>query len=156
MDQQESSPVTTPAETPAETPADEVARRLNTLFADIKRPDGRKHTDEEVANHVRDVTGQRCSRYWVSQLRHGKVGKPGLDRLAAIADFFDVKPGYFHDDAYARGVAEDLETVAAIKELEAHGVHLRELAQLDPADLGFIRNMIERLAEAKRQRPSPD
>jgi transcriptional regulator with XRE-family HTH domain len=139
----------------ATTPADEVARRLNKLFADIKRPDRRKHTDEELAEHVRQVTGKSCSRYWIGQLRAGKIGKPDLGRLAAIADFFDVSPAYFHDDAYAEGVAEDLETAAALKELEAHGVHLRELVQLDPADLGFIRNMIERLAEAKRQRQPP-
>ena len=158
MDQHESPPATAPAatETSAATPADEVARRLNKLFADIKRSDGRKHTDEEVADHVKQVTGKPCSRYWISQLRHGKVSKPDLDRLAAIAGFFDVSPAYFHDDDYARGVFEDLETAVAIKELEAHGVHLRELVQLDPADLGFIRNMIERLVDAKRQRPTPE
>lgn len=151
MDQHEAPPVT-----PAETPADEVARRLNTLFADIKRPDGRKHTDEELACHVREITGKSCSRYWISRLRRGEVGKPGLDRLAAIAGFFDVSPAYFHDDAYAQGVAADLETATAIRELEARGVHLRDLVQLDEADLAFIRNMIERLAEAKRQRRQPE
>ena len=160
MDEHESPPATTPTTaseaTSEATPADEVARRVNTLFADIKRSDGRKHTDEEVADHVREITGKACSRYWISLLRHGKVSKPGLDRLAAIAGFFDVSPAYFHDDDYARGVTEDLETALAIKELEAHGVHLRELVQLDPADLGMIRTMIERLAEAKRQRQPPD
>lgn len=148
MDEHESPPATTPV--------DEVARRVNTLFDDIKQPNGYKHTDAEVADHVREITGKPCSRYWIGKLRNGTVNKLDLDRLAAIADFFDVSPAYFHDDNYARGVAEDLETALAIKELEAHGVHVRELVQLDPADLGFIRNMIERLAEAKRQREPSD
>ena len=132
---------------PATTPAEVVAQRLNHLFATIRQDNGRKHTDEQLAAHVTETTGQRCSRQWVAELRKAQNRAPDLDRLQAIAGFFGVAPGYLFDQDQARAVDDDIATAQALKQLQANGIHLRQLQDLQPNQLRIVATLIKSLAE---------
>lgn len=79
----------TPPETSSATsPSEVIARNLNALFNEDKRPDGRKVTNQEVAEYVTRATGHPCHRTWIAKLRGGKVTAPDLVRLDTVAGFF--------------------------------------------------------------------
>jgi transcriptional regulator with XRE-family HTH domain len=93
------------------TPAEVVAERLKSLFDEYKRVNGRKATDQQVADHVRDETGKPCSRHWVRDLRDAANRAPDLTKLEAVAGFFGVSRGYLFDDRDTATMADD-DTIA--------------------------------------------
>ena len=143
MDHDESPPTTTPAEV--------IARRLNHLFATIKQANGRKHTDEEVAAYVAELTGQACSRHWVRKVRKAETPAPDLERLQAVAAFFGVSRGYLFDDREFDAVENDIRTARALKKLEVNGIHLRQLEELTPEQLRILAGLVQNLAGQNRE-----
>src|SRR5690348_10629257 len=63
--------------------------RLNHLFTTRMDPEGKPYSVRGVA----EATG--ISATYVSNMRTGKVGLPGLDKLEALASFFGVPVSYF-------------------------------------------------------------
>jgi transcriptional regulator with XRE-family HTH domain len=124
----------------------ETARRVNLLFTQFTEPGGQQATDQHVADHVVEVTGQPCSAQWVADLREGKIRAPESARLEAIASFFGVARRYLYDDTVAAAVDEDIETGLAIKKLEVNGIHLRELGGFTNDQLRVVRAVIRELA----------
>jgi transcriptional regulator with XRE-family HTH domain len=135
----------------ATTPAEVIAQRLNHLFATIRQPNNRKHTDEQVADHVSTVTGEPCTRQWVADLRKARKRKPELVRLEAIAGFFGVAPRYLFDDEQADAVNQDIQTAQSLKELEVQGLHLRQLQELTPEQVRIVASLINELAAHNRR-----
>lgn len=82
-----------------------VAERLDWLFRNKRREDGREYTYDEVAM----ATGLAKSYVW--QMRFGGVKNPGRNALAALSKFFGVHPGFWFTDFF-----EELEET---KELQA-------------------------------------
>lgn len=134
----------------------EIARNLNNLFNQNKRADGRKHTNEDVAAHVTKATGEVCHRTWVAKLRDGKaLLEPA--RLDAVADYFGRTSNYLRgeEDEDPATVRELREIATIASSLDAQGVRLRQLHDLDPEDLHLVRDLVGRLAAAQEQRRSP-
>lgn len=101
------------------TQAEVIAERLQHLFAQYRQAHGRKATDLQVADHVRDETGKPCSRHWIRDLRQAANRAPDLNKLEAVASFFGVSRGYLFDDRDTATVADDLETARRVNLLFA-------------------------------------
>jgi hypothetical protein len=132
-----------------------IARNLNAPFIQRKRAEGRKATNEEVADYVTRVTGDTCHRTWIAKLRAAKLTAPNLVRLDAVAAYFG------HTRAELVTVADRHEPSdhwcgrgRLAKRLEDHGVDLAQLASLTPDDIQQVGILVRRLAS--KQGPPSD
>lgn len=69
-----------------------VADRLDWLFRNRRREDGREYTYDEVAA----ATGLAKSYVW--RIRFGEIKNPGRNALAALSKFFGVHPSFWFTD----------------------------------------------------------
>lgn len=137
-------------------PAMTLADKLDWLFEHVKGPNGRKPSPRQVGDHVFRVTGVRCSRNHISDLRSGATANPTLAVLEGIADFFDVDMDYFTNDNRARMIQASLDFVLALRNdrLRAAALHevLTTLSSVAPVlsavDLHTIRDTIREHAAA--------
>ena len=119
-----------------------IAEKLNHLFATV-HPLGRgEYTLGEVVTGIRDRGGpdrQTVSIGYLWQLRKGERTNPTIRHLEAIAGFFGVSAAYFLDEAVARRVDEQLESLAL----------LRDQQGLSPRSLEAIGQIIENAREVE-------
>lgn len=133
-----------------------IARNVNALFNQDKRRDGRKVTNQDVAEYVTRVTGDTCHRTWIAKLRRAKVTAPDLVRLDAVAEFFDHTRADLVSVEDSVEPSHDLRGLASLAErLEAHGVELAQLASLDPDDIRLVSILVRRLATKQESEPDP-
>ncbi|HID62003.1 MAG TPA: XRE family transcriptional regulator [Anaerolineae bacterium] len=71
-----------------------VAERLDWLFKNKRREDGREYTYDEVAA----ATGLAKSYVW--RIRYGEIKNPGRNALAALSKFFGVHPAFWFTDVF--------------------------------------------------------
>ena len=82
------------------------AARLNRLFDTVYSP-GRGHTSAEVIAALK-AEGITMSAPYLSQLRSGNRTNPSSATMAALANFFRIKPAYFTDDEYYEKLDQEL------------------------------------------------
>ncbi|MFD3458218.1 helix-turn-helix domain-containing protein [Nocardia fluminea] len=70
------------------------ATRLNELFDNPTGPDVRQCTNRQVARMLQ-AAGHRISAPYLSQLRSGHRDNPSPKTVAALAEYFQVRPDYF-------------------------------------------------------------
>jgi transcriptional regulator with XRE-family HTH domain len=75
------------------------AARLNRLFDTVYPPGRGPHTSAEVIAALK-AEGITMSAPYLSQLRSGNRTNPSSATMAALANFFRIKPAYFTDDEY--------------------------------------------------------
>src|SRR5258708_7491318 len=75
-----------------------LADKINKLFGQVRKPNGKPYSSAEVADWCQKRTGESFSRAYMSYLRKGQRTNPTQQHLAALAAFFDVSPAYFFDD----------------------------------------------------------
>ncbi|MGW4528417.1 XRE family transcriptional regulator [Amycolatopsis sp. NPDC004378] len=126
-----------------------LAEIIDKLFTTIRRPNGREHSMEEVANWcaawLRDRNQARSfSKQYMSQLRSGIKTNPTKSHLEALAAFFEVDAAIFLDSEKSRQIQADLELVAALKEADVHSVALRALS-LTPANRAQVLELMRTL-----------
>lgn len=127
-----------------------LADRLNWLFETVLRPDGRRHTNKEVAQFCRERTGESFSPEYVSQLRKGQRDNPTKRNLEALAAFFEVSPAYFFDDEESERIRAQMDLAAALRDDDVRAVALRDLTanlrdnagRMSVSDLQLITDMI--------------
>ncbi|MFL6125484.1 hypothetical protein [Actinophytocola sp.] len=140
------------------TPSEEIAHNLNALFDQYRRAHGRKLPNEEVAEHVTAVTGQKVHRTWIAKLRDATISAPDPARLDAVAGFFG------HTRDYLLGIEDDVKILRELREiasladqLEAKGISVRKLANLEPEDTDLVVNLLQHLSrQQERRRSNPD
>lgn len=93
-------------------PNEELADRLNHLFATVRAENGQEYSNEQVAAAIRDA-GTPISQSYIWQLRKRKKTNPTLRHLQGLADFFGVPAAYFFDQDVARSVDSKLNTLLA-------------------------------------------
>lgn len=116
------------------------AEKLNHLFKTIKRPNGRKHTNAEVA------AAAGCTREYISALRHGKRPPPTGNIISAIAEFFSVPPSYFFSDEMSEKINTQMDLIlalAALKDSDARIAALRTIADVAPEELPKVTRAIQ-------------
>ncbi|NYI06855.1 hypothetical protein [Allostreptomyces psammosilenae] len=80
----------------------DLAAKLDQLFQEAARANGKPPSHAEVARAINARSGGRTiSGVYIWQLRTGKKDNPTKRHLEALADYFRVPPGYFFDDAGA-------------------------------------------------------
>lgn len=140
------------ASTPESPPPGSLAEKLDRLFRAIRPAPGREYTLEQVASALRERGGPTISVSYLWQLRVGRKDNPTKRHLEALADFFDVSPAYFFDDAHADRVDAQLELLTAMRNTAVHDVMLRA-ADLNPDALRMVADVVR---HARRLQGLPD
>lgn len=91
------------------------AARLNRLFDTVYPPGRGPHTSAEVIAALR-AEGITMSAPYLSQLRSGNRTNPSTATMAALANFFRIKPAYFTDDEYFEKLDKELAWLATMRE----------------------------------------
>src|SRR5688500_18345325 len=102
-----------------------LADRLNTLFDKVRKSDGCPFSLREVAEAI-TASGEAISHAYIGQLRTGKRQDPNLSHLKALAQYFGVPVEYFTSDRLAAEVDTELNVAAALRDVRARTVALRE------------------------------
>jgi transcriptional regulator with XRE-family HTH domain len=128
-----------------------IAEKLNHLFATV-HPQGRgEYTLGEVVAGIREQSGpagQTVSIGYLWQLRKGERVNPTVRHLEAIAAFFGVSAAYFLDEAVARRVDEQLESLALLRDQQVRRMATRA-SGLSARSLEAIGQIIENAREVE-------
>lgn len=119
--------------------------KLRRLRETLSQERGRKVTQQEVADFVAQRTRRPCDRAYISALEKGDKPAPMADKLAALAEFFNVPAGYFFND-------EQSHLINALAAEEARLAALRLLATLSPEELDKVTAAIE---QTRSRPPEP-
>src|SRR4051812_48787199 len=112
------------------------AARLNRLFDTVYPPGRGPHTSAEVIAALK-TEGVTMSAPYLSQLRSGNRTNPSSTTMAALANFFRIKPAYFTDDEYYEKLDKELTWLAnmrdeGVRRIAARTVGLSAGGQPDP------------------------
>lgn len=116
------------------------ALRLNRLFKEKRKPDGKPYSQTEVLDGLQGV----LTRVYLWRLRKGLAMNPSLQVIAGLADFFAVNPGYFFET--------DQPVTAAVSGQEKdllYEIGLRS-ARLDPESQQMVLFMIDSIVKSKK------
>ena len=117
------------------------ALRLNRLFKEKKKPDGKSYSQTEVLESLNGV----LTRVYLWRLRKGMAANPSFQVICGLADFFAVDPGYFF-------VKEDSEAASS----PSWNSPTREIAQriqtLTPEEQLMVLYMIEAIQKSHRSK----
>ncbi len=89
--------------------------RLNRLFDTVYPPGRGPHTSAEVIAALK-AEGITMSAPYLSQLRSGNRTNPSAGTMAALANFFRIKPAYFTDDAHYEKLDHELGWIAEMRD----------------------------------------
>src|SRR3978361_25641 len=98
--------------------------RLNRLFDTVYPPGRGPHTSAEVIAALK-AEGVTMSAPYLSQLRSGNRPNPSVATMAALANFFRIKPAYFTDDEYYEKLDKELTWLAGMPDEGVRGVAAR-------------------------------
>lgn len=121
------------------------AARLNRLFDTVYPPGRGPHTSAEVIAALK-AEGITMSAPYLSQLRSGNRTNPSQATMAALANFFRIKPAYFTDDEYYEKLDKELSWLATTRDDNVRHIAVRT-AELSPE---AQREVMERVNELRR------
>jgi transcriptional regulator with XRE-family HTH domain len=82
----------------------------------------------------------------LSQLRSGNRTNPSSATMAALANFFRIKPAYFTDDEYYEKLDKELSWLAAVRDDGVRRIAVRAVGLSAQAQ----RDIVERVNELRR------
>ncbi|HEX5113635.1 MAG TPA: XRE family transcriptional regulator [Pseudonocardiaceae bacterium] len=134
-----------------------LADKINRLFDQIRKPNGKPYSSAEVAAWCENRTGESFSRAYMSYLRKGQRTNPTHQHLAALAAFFDVSPAYFFDDAQSEQISAQIDLALALRRGDIRAVALRDLAEelnrtanrMSVSDLQLVTDMVRAIGARK-------
>ena len=98
--------------------------RLNRLFDTVYPPGRGPHTSAEVIAALK-AEGVTMSAPYLSQLRSGNRTNPSSATMAALANFFRIKPAYFTDDEYYEKLDKELSWLLVMRDEGVRRIALR-------------------------------
>ncbi len=116
------------------------ALRLNRLFKEKRKPDGKPYSQTEVLDGLQGV----LTRVYLWRLRKGLAMNPSLQVIAGLADFFAVNPGYFFENDQPT-----MATVSGQPKDMLYEIGLRS-ARLDPEAQQMVLFMIDSIVKSKK------
>ena len=122
------------------------AARLNRLFDTVYPPGRGPHTSAEVIAALK-AEGITMSAPYLSQLRSGNRTNPSAATMAALANFFRIKPAYFTDDEYYEKLDQELAWLATMR---LDGVRRIALGAAELSPEGQ-QDIVERVDELRRK-----
>ncbi len=121
------------------------AARLNRLFDTVYPPGRGPHTSAEVIAALKSE-GITMSAPYLSQLRSGNRTNPSVATMAALANFFRIKPAYFTDDEYYEKLDSELAWLASMRDDGVRRIATRSIGLSAQAQ----QNIVERVDELRR------
>lgn len=122
------------------------AARLNRLFDTVYPPGRGPHTSAEVIAALK-AEGITMSAPYLSQLRSGNRTNPSATTMAALANFFRIKPAYFTDDEYYEKLDKELSWLATMRDEGVRRIAVRA-AGLSPE---AQQDIVQRVEELRRK-----
>lgn len=113
--------------------AQELARKINFLFDNFRKPNGDRYTFSEVEQR----SGGEVDQSWLWKLAHGQVTRPGLRVLKAISDFFEIDSNFWFDELDEHSLTRVKQDVLALRAIN-----------LSPEALQIVLNLIESLEKS--------
>lgn len=135
---------TAPDDESSDTPSWTLSDRINYLFDNVRRPDGKPHSNDEVAAAMAERGGSTVSGAYLSLLRRGERDNPTKKHLEAIAEFFEVSPAFFFDKARAQAIVDEINLLRTLADAGVKRVATR-LGGLSPDSLRNIESIVERV-----------
>jgi transcriptional regulator with XRE-family HTH domain len=125
-----------------------IARRLQYLFDNKRKPDGKRYSYREVLAAIEAQGGPSMSIGYLSQLVTGARTNPMMDAVQALAKFFGVPLSYFdaHEDTAETNA--QLKLVAALRHAGVQDVALRTVG-LPPESIDLVLSMIDRVRQVE-------
>ena len=121
------------------------AARLNRLFDTVYPPGRGAHTSAEVIAALK-AEGITMSAPYLSQLRSGNRTNPSSATMAALANFFRIKPAYFTDDDYYAKLDKELSWLATMRDDGVRRIALSAVGLSAQAQ----QDIVERVNELRR------
>ena len=121
------------------------AARHNRLFDTVYPPGRGAHTSAEVIAALK-AEGITMSAPYLSQLRSGNRTNPSAATMAALANFFRIKPAYFTDDAYYEKLDKELSWLSTMRDDGVRRIALRAAGLSVQAQ----QDIVERVDELRR------
>src|ERR1700752_2783492 len=121
------------------------AARLNRLFDTVYPPGRGPHTSAEVIAALK-AEGITMSAPYLSQLRSGNRTNPSSATMAALANFFRIKPAYFTDDEYYEKLDKELSWLSTMRDDGVRRIALRAVGLSSQAQ----QDLVERVDELRR------
>jgi len=118
------------------------ADRLNRLFETVYPPGRGPHTSAEVIAALK-AEGITMSAPYLSQLRSGNRTNPSAATMAALANFFRIKPDYFTDDEYFEKLDRELTWLAQMRDEGVRKIAARTIGLSKEAQEEVIRKAEE-------------
>ena len=136
-----------------------LADKVNWLIERAHPADRGPYSNNEVAELVKDVTGEEVSYTTIWKLRNGQAKNPQMRLIEALAKTFGVPPAFFFDDydeKQAGLLQEQVELLALIRDAHINTAQLRTILSLSDEARQAVADLIEITArnEARRQRNS--
>jgi len=119
--------------------------RLNRLFDTVYPPGRGPHTSAEVIAALK-AEGVTMSAPYLSQLRSGNRTNPSSATMAALANFFRIKPAYFTDDTYYEKLDKELSWWDSIRDDGVRRIAVRTVGLSAQAQ----QDIVERVDELRR------
>lgn len=120
--------------------------RLNRLFESVYPPGRGPHTSAEVIAALKSE-GVTMSAPYLSQLRSGNRTNPSTATMAALANFFRIRPAYFTDDDYYERLDTELSWLTEVRNEGVRRIATRAVG-LSPESQEHI---LDRIDELRRQ-----
>jgi transcriptional regulator with XRE-family HTH domain len=121
------------------------AARLNRLFDSVYPPGRGAHTSAEVISALK-AEGITMSAPYLSQLRSGNRTNPSTATMAALANFFRIKPAFFTDDEYYEKLDAELSWLASLRDEPIRRIATRAVG----LSAGAHQEILARLDELRR------
>jgi transcriptional regulator with XRE-family HTH domain len=119
--------------------------RLNRLFDTVYPPGRGPHTSAEVIAALK-AEGVTMSAPYLSQLRSGNRTNPSSATMAALSNFFRIKPAYFTDDEYYEKLDKELSWLSTMRDEGVRRIAVRTIGLSPQAQ----QNLVERVDELRR------
>jgi transcriptional regulator with XRE-family HTH domain len=119
--------------------------RLNRLFDTVYPPGRGPHTSAEVIAELKSE-GITMSAPYLSQLRSGNRTNPSSATMAALANFFRIKPAYFTDDDYYEKLDKELSWLCTMRDENVRRIAVRSFGLSAQAQ----QNLVDRVDELRR------
>ncbi|OBF54275.1 secretion protein EspR [Mycobacterium sp. 852002-53434_SCH5985345] len=123
------------------------AARLNRLFDTVYPPGRGPHTSAEVIAALK-AEGITMSAPYLSQLRSGNRTNPSSATMAALANFFRIKPAYFTDDEYYEKLDQELSFLATMRDDGVRRIAVRA-SELSPEAQHEVMQRVNELRRAE-------
>ena len=137
-----------PAETSEPTGAGVIATRLQYLFENQRRPDGKRYSYRDVLTAIKATGGPSMSIGYLSQLVTGARTNPMMDAIQALAKFFEVPLAYFDAHENTAETNAQLKLIAALQHAGVEEVAMRAVG-LPPESIDLILGMIDRVRQVE-------